>query len=120
MNEKVPQRQSVRYGFNVMVEITDLQSQIQLKGQTSDLAMYGCGITSVSDFAPGTRVRVRLILEHSEVVTLGRVVYARPDIGMGIAFTRIEANDERVLAEWIDELEIQRTAPRDTPLLERY
>jgi len=45
-----------------------------------------------------------LVHEEAEMVALGRVAYARPDLGMGIAFTNIETDGERVLTAWINEL----------------
>jgi hypothetical protein len=114
------QRQGVRYGMNVVAEVTDLDSQSQRTGQTSDVSMFGCGITGISEFSQGSRVRVRLLREHTEVVVLGRVVYSRPDIGLGIAFTSIEPKDERALTEWIDELAGPRNGLPDRPVWERY
>jgi hypothetical protein len=43
-------------------------------------------------------VRVRLIREGVEIESYGKLVYARPDFGTGIAFTVIEPKDEVVLA----------------------
>lgn len=120
MTEYSPQRQAVRYGLNIEAEVTNLQSEIQLRGQTSDVALFGCGITALSDFPQGTRVRVKLIRADLEVVALGRVVYSRSDLGMGIAFTRIEPSDERILAEWIDEHISPSNPPQRRAVSEQY
>jgi hypothetical protein len=119
MSDTAKLRQAARYGLKVTAEVTDLQSEVQRQGQTSDVSLHGCGIVAMSDFSQGTRVRVRLLREDLEIVALGRVVYSRPDLGMGIAFTTLEPKDERALAEWIDELPGSRNAQPDRPVFER-
>jgi hypothetical protein len=37
-------------------------------------------------------------------VAHAKVVYASPELGMGLAFTRIDPEDERILGAWIDAL----------------
>jgi hypothetical protein len=106
MLEFEKKRQVPRYGLAVDAEVTDLESGVQLRGRTTDVAMFGCGVIALSDFARGTRVRVRLIRAGTEIIAFGRIVYARSDLGMGIAFTTVEPRYERALTEWIDEVAI--------------
>lgn len=64
-----------RYSFVATVELTDTQSEAKIQERTSDLSW-----------------------------ALGRVSYATPEGGMGIAFTQIEPNDQLILEKWVDEL----------------
>lgn len=97
-------RRTPRYYFVVDIEVTDLQSGIQIATQTKMLGLFGCGVDTSSPFAKGTRVRIKLSRGGAEVRALALVVYARSDLGMGIAFTDIERKSERVLDCWIHDL----------------
>ncbi len=47
---------------------------------------------------------MRIAHRGANFAALGTVVYARPNDGMGVAFTKIEQKDQLVLEKWIDEL----------------
>lgn len=111
MEDYDKERLAPRYGFEVAIEVTDLASGNQVKGRTRDLGLFGCGIKALSDFPRGARVRVRLIHGATEMSALGRIVYSRPELGMGIVFATIESKDEQVLLKWIVEF-IELQGPR--------
>jgi PilZ domain len=94
-------RRVPRYSLIADVEVTDVQSGIQIRERTRELALFGCRVDTLKHFPKGTSVKIKVIHEGGEMVALGRVVYARPDIGMGIAFTSVAPEDERILEEWI-------------------
>ena len=93
-----------RYSLAVDIELTDLQSEKQVRERTKDLSLFGCSIANSAVFPKGTRGRVRLAHEGQQITALAQVIYCRPDLGMGVAFYVIEAADERVLEEWLAEL----------------
>jgi hypothetical protein len=96
-------RRVPRYSFDVDVEVADLQSEMCIREKTKDLSLYGCGIDT-SVVLPRSRVvRIKIAYEGATMVALGRVVYARPDIGMGVAFISVEPEDQRILERWIGE-----------------
>jgi PilZ domain len=97
-------RRTPRYYFIVDIEVTEAQSGIQIKTRTKMLGQFGCGVDTSSPFPKGSRVKIRLFHRGAEVNALAIVVYARSDLGMGIAFTDIERKSERVLELWIAEL----------------
>lgn len=96
-------RRTPRYSFVVDVELTDLHSENQIRAQTKMLSLGGCGVDTVKLFPKGTSVRIRLSHEGAEVRAFARVVYSSAALGMGIAFTNIERDDERTLEWWIAE-----------------
>jgi hypothetical protein len=104
-------RQAPRYPCAVNVDVVDLRSESHLNGQTKDLSRFGCGIDSLQGFAQGSRVRIKLSYQGAEMTALGRIIYSRPDLGMGIVFTFVETNDERILDGWISELARRSTHP---------
>jgi PilZ domain-containing protein len=97
-------RLSSRHPFVADVQVTDVQSEMQITGRAKDLSLFGCSVNTSKPFPKGTSIRIKLSHGGSDVAALARVVYARPDLGMGVAFTSIEPKDERILQAWIAEL----------------
>ena len=92
-----------RYSFHANIELTDLQSENQTKEQTSDLSLFGCHVATLKPLLAGTKVRIKISYRSENFAALGKVVYALPNAGMGILFTKIEPNDQLVLDKWIAE-----------------
>jgi PilZ domain len=90
-----------RYRVDADIELTDAESGVQLRGRTSNLCLFGCGVKTLSNFPPGTNVSVKMIYEGTELFALAIVVYSMQDLGVGIAFTDIASKDERILCGWI-------------------
>jgi len=96
-----------RYSFHASVELTDLQSETQIRKQTSDLSLFGCHVDTLKPLPPETKVRIKISHRNESFEALGKVTSARSNAGMGILFTRIEPNDQSVLDKWIAELRDQ-------------
>jgi hypothetical protein len=96
-------RRTPRYPLAVHVEVTDIQSGVQIRGKTNTLSLFGCGVDVVELLPQGTSVQLKLSHKGAEVKALARIVYASSDLGMGLAFTNIERQDEVVLEWWITE-----------------
>src|SRR5437899_208998 len=97
-------RLAPRYPFVADIEVTDVQSQIQIRGRAKDLSLFGCGVNTSKPFPKETRVRIKLSHGGADVGALARVAYARPELGMGVVFTTVEPEHERILQGWIAEL----------------
>ena len=97
-------RRVPRHPFIADIEATNMKSGIQITEHTKELSLFGCGVETRKLIPRGTDVKVTITHEGAEMKALGRVVYARPDIGMGIAFTSVEPESERILRGWIAEL----------------
>jgi hypothetical protein len=93
-----------RYPFVAGIELTDVRSESHIRERTSDLSVFGCRVDASRPFPTGTNVRIRISHRGANFAALGTVVYAGPNAGMGIAFTKIEQRDQLVLERWIDEL----------------
>ena len=96
-------RRRPRCSLAVEIEITDVESDVQIRGRTNTLSLFGCGVNAVNLFPRGTSVRIKLSHEGTEARALARVVYSRSDLGMGIVFTSVEREDELILEWWIAE-----------------
>ena len=96
-------RRTPRYSLAVDVAVTDMQSGVQIRGTTNTLSLFGCGVDVVELLPQGTSVQVKLSRKGTEVKALARIVYSSSDLGMGLAFTNIERQDEVILEWWIAE-----------------
>jgi hypothetical protein len=93
-----------RYFLGADILIIDVQSGIQTTGRTVTVALFGCGVIASQVFPQGTNVEIVLSYRGADVKALGRVVYSNPDLSMGIVFTSVQAECERLLDGWIAKL----------------
>jgi hypothetical protein len=93
-----------RYPFVAAIELTDIESEKQMREKTTDLSVFGCYVQSSIPVAVGAKVRIRISHNGSNFVASGKIAYARENKGFGIAFSKIEPNDQRTLERWIAEL----------------
>ncbi len=93
-----------RYPLEADIELTDVQSETPIKGRTSDLSLFGCHVSTLKPFTPGTKIRIRIVHRGCIFQALGKVVYSRLDAGRGIVFTAIQPRDQLILDKWIAEL----------------
>jgi hypothetical protein len=93
-------RRTLRHTIDIDVEVTDSLSGIQIKARAKDLSLYGCGVNTKTPLPSGTKVLVKMVYEGKQVAAFGQVMYGRPDIGMGIAFTGLAPNDRKLLDDW--------------------
>ena len=96
-------RLTPRYSLIVDAEITDAESNIQVKARTKMLSLHGCGLESLNLFRKGVTVRIRLSHRGAEVKALARIVYASSNLGTGVAFTDIDQEDAQILERWLEE-----------------
>jgi hypothetical protein len=94
---------SPQYSLAVDIEITDEYLGGRIRARTTMLSMLGCVVDTLELFPMGRSVSVKLFHRGAEVSTLGKVLYARSDLGMGLAFTIIEPEDKRILDWWVTE-----------------
>ena len=97
-------RAQVRFPFTAAAEIHELRSQTRVSGRCSDLGAGGCYIDTLSPFAVGAVVRIRLERDTREFEAAAVVAYAHVSMGMGLAFTEIKREHQAVLRSWIAEL----------------
>jgi hypothetical protein len=96
-------RRTPRCPLAVNIEVTDMQSDVQIRGRTNTLSRAGCGVDAEQLLPKGTRVRIRLTHKGMEAKALAKIVYSTSDLGMGLAFTIVERQDEAILEWWMVE-----------------
>lgn len=97
-----------RYSFVTSVELTDIQSETQIRGRTGDLSLFGCRVETSNPLRKGTRVRIRIAHGGANFVALGRVVHSKPGTEMGVVFTKIEQDSQLIIEKWLTELRARR------------
>ena len=104
VNVRVERPRARRYSFVASVKLVDLQSEVQVQGRVTDLSLYGCGVSASKCLPTGTHLRIRISSKGCAFSAFGKVAYATADGELGIAFARIERNDQAILEDWITEL----------------
>ena len=103
-------RAQVRYPFTAAAEIYELRSQTRVSARCSDLGAGGCYIDTLSPFAVGAVVRIRMKHDTREFEAAAVVAYTHVSMGMGLAFTEIKREHQAVLRSWIADLSGQKAS----------
>ncbi len=103
-SEAPENRAQVRYPFTAAAEIFELRSQTRVSGRCSDLGAGGCYIDTLSPFAVGAAVRIRMKRDTREFEATAVVAYTHVSMGMGLAFTEVKREFQEVLRSWIADL----------------
>jgi hypothetical protein len=96
-------RRSPRFAFYASAEITELQTQTRLTARTSELSRHGCYMDIVNPLPIGTTVMIKLLHNEQTFDATGRVIYSQPNMGMGVAFDEIEADQVVTLEKWLSD-----------------
>jgi hypothetical protein len=114
-----------RYAFSAGAEVIDALSGARLNARVSDLSRGGCYVDSISPFAVGTEVKLRITKDADSLAAQAKVVYAAGGMGMGLLFTLIEPEQGWILEKWLAELRGEPSAaaksaeePRDSLIAE--
>lgn len=97
-------RTTTRYPFTATCDATEPKSHAKIVGRTSDLGRGGCFIDTIGPFPVGTVLVVRINRDQQTLTMEGKVAFAQPGMGMGMAFTKAAPDQQALLDEWIAEL----------------
>ena len=81
-----------------------MRSERLLTARTINLSLFGCYVYTSSPFPEGTRVSLRITHGGTSLAAFGKVVYSKPNSGMGIAFAGIEPPSQAILENWLASL----------------
>jgi c-di-GMP-binding flagellar brake protein YcgR len=98
-----------RLRISVPVEMNLENSEIPVRGATSDLSAGGCYIETMYPFPAGTVVDMKLQLENTLLIA-ATVVTCFPQVGNGIQFTRMLPEDREELQAFLDATEAAQRA----------
>lgn len=100
-NARTPERRSTRRPFTAELRATDLNSGIEIWGQTTNLSKGGCHVRTRRSFPQGTLLVIEIRNHGVRFMTDARVVYALDREGMGLSFLNVPANQLSVLEDWL-------------------
>ena len=100
-DEQRPERRArPRIKVKVPVELFAPDSDVPLRGATSDLSEVGCYIETMFPFPIGTTLEMSLQLEGT-LLAVGTVVTCDPQVGNGIEFSRMLPEDQEELRAYV-------------------
>lgn len=102
-------RSQARFPFTASAEVYEVRSRTRVGGRCSDLSNGGCYVDTISPFAVGTAVRIRIDRDQCVFEADAVVAYAHVQMGMGLAFTGARPEDLGILRSWIAELSGEKT-----------
>ena len=102
-NPLIERPRARRYPFVASVELVDMESESELREQTTDLSVFGCQVTAQKAWRAGTKVRLRILHRGAIFAAQGQVVSVRRN-SMGVSFGKIEQKDQIVLEKWLAEI----------------
>lgn len=89
-------------------EIVELGSGARFSTRTTDLGPGGCFVDTLTPFPVGSKVRVTVFRADTKFESEGKVVYSQPGLGMGVAFSQLDAKQSVALEKWLAELTASR------------
>jgi hypothetical protein len=96
-------RRSPRLPFAGVAELSTAEPAKYNIAAATQIGRFGCFIKTTVGFTSGREVNVRITSEGDEFTAPGRVVYALPRIGIGIAFGAVSPKDQALLERWLSE-----------------
>jgi hypothetical protein len=94
-----------RHTFSALAEIIEPRTRTRLKCRATDLSFGGIYVDTISPFAVGSQVMVRLSCEGRSFQAGARVTYSLNGMGMGLAFVPdLPVEQANSLNSWIAEL----------------
>jgi hypothetical protein len=97
-------REVPRYSFFAEVTVTDVSNDMRMSGRISEISRKGCYVDILNPLPVGTALELRISRDQGVFVTPGRIIYAQPGMGMGVAFADIPADQMKTLDAWLAEL----------------
>src|SRR5579872_7256288 len=94
-------RKAARHFLSAAAEILDVTSGVRVAARVADVSTQGCYLDTINSFPEGTRVRVRMRRNHTEINCLAIVRNVQPGMGMGIAFVNLNDWEVGTLENWI-------------------
>lgn len=95
------QRREPRYPFVASIDLLEAQSETRASTRTCDLSLHGCYVDTMNPFPVGSKVHITITHADTTFTADGAVAHSQPNIGMGISFTALKPDQERVLIKWL-------------------
>lgn len=104
------QRRAERFPFSALATLE--MGGAVASTHVTELSKYGCYLECAAPLATGARVTIKIVAGGQSFEAKASVVYARPNLGIALAFREVLPASEAVLEGWLqDSLDIQNSRP---------
>ena len=94
-------RSTPRYPFIATAELIEQSSDTRMSTRVSELGLHGCYLDMMNPFPQGTGVLIKIYTDAEFFEAQALVVYAQPNMGMGVKFTEVKPHFLAVLQQWL-------------------
>lgn len=108
--QEAERRTKDRQMFTVTAEVVEFFTGARFSSRTMDLGPGGCFIDTTNPLPVSTKVQIKLTKGQGVLQTGGTVVYSQNGLGMGIAFSNLEPEQQKALEEWLSGMTLDRPA----------
>jgi hypothetical protein len=99
MNQET--RRSRRFPFIAVAEIAHTESGGKFSCRVSELSLNGCYVDMLNALPIGSEVAIKIFAEPECFEANAKVIYAHPNLGMGLAFEQISLKSQTLLRQWL-------------------
>jgi hypothetical protein len=99
MNQK--SRRSPRFPCIAVAEIAHPESAGQFSCRVSELSLHGCYVDMLNTLPIGSEVAIKIFADSECFEANARVIYAHPNLGMGLAFKEVSIESGALLRQWL-------------------
>jgi hypothetical protein len=99
MNRKT--RRSPRFTFIAVAEIAHTESEGDFSCRVSELSLNGCYVDMLNALPVGSEVRMKIFSESECFEANAKVIYAHPNLGMGLSFEQVSLKSQTLLRQWL-------------------
>ena len=92
---------SPRFPFIAVVEIVHTESGGNFSCRVSELSLNGCYVDMLNALPIGSEVATKIFAESECFEANAKVIYAHPNLGMGLAFEGVSLKSQTLLREWL-------------------
>jgi hypothetical protein len=96
-------RGHLRFPFTASVEAIEPKSGTRINGRSTDLGLGGCYVDSLSPFAVGTVVKIRITKNDECFDAKAMVTFSQVGMGMGLSFVASEPQQSALFQRWVIE-----------------
>jgi PilZ domain len=105
-------RRTPRYPFGAPAELLVEHSDAKMLVRVNELSLYGCYLDASIPLSTGTPVQIKIFGPHDYFEASAIVIYAHPNVGMGLAFREVKPGFGAVLQKWLLQA-MQKQDPQD-------
>jgi hypothetical protein len=99
MNQKT--RRGPRYPFIAVAEIAHTESGGNFSCRVSELGLRGCYVDMLHTLPIGSEVAIKICAGSECFEAHAKVIYAHPNLGMGLAFEKVSLKSAALLRQWL-------------------